>query len=101
MSDTTYQQEPADEGRQVPPHRSGGQRRRVVSTGNLGLLLASVMAMSGGHFPVVARERFSELEPRPQTVRLGRRAEKDAAALAKAEAKRQRRAAKRGLEASK
>lgn len=44
--------------------------------------------------PIVSRE-WDHRGPRPDTINRGRRAEKDAAALAKAEAKRQRKAAKR------
>ena len=59
-----------DEGRPVKPHRSGRSYR---------LALAAALAVAG------------------LAISTGRRAEKDNAALAKAEAKRQRKAAKRLL----
>lgn len=70
-----------------------------------GLALAAAMAMASATsgLPLVARrERRGEIgvlrEPAQEPENRGRRAEKDAIALAKAETKRQRRAAKRQAE---
>ncbi len=73
----------------------------------VGLLMAA-MAMSAGManaVPAFEVRRRNDAEPwerngKPDTVNTGRRAEKDAAALAKAEAKRARKAAKRKKDAS-
>ena len=73
----------------------------------VGLLMAA-LAMSGAMAPAITafdiRKRDDmeswEQNGKPDTVNTGRRAEKDAAALAKAEAKRARKAAKRIKDAS-
>ena len=73
----------------------------------VGLLMAA-LAMSGAMAPAITefyiRKRDDmeswERNGKPDTVNTGRRAEKDAAALAKAEAKRARKAAKRTKDAS-
>lgn len=94
-----------DKGRQVPWHRSGGGMR-VASGGRSGLALAAMLAMAAGtgalgvDLPIVRRpgdddRRYAVWPPRQEPDDRGRRAEKDAIALAKAEAKRQRKAAKR------
>lgn len=73
----------------------------------VGLLMAA-LAMSGAMAPAIPAfeiRKRDDMEPwerngKPETVNTGRRAEKDAAALAKAEAKRARKAAKRAKDAS-
>lgn len=72
-----------------------------------GLLMAA-LAMSSAMapaIPVFEIRKRDDMEPwerngKPDTVNTGRRAEKDAAALAKAEAKRARKAAKRAADVS-
>lgn len=72
-----------------------------------GLLMAA-LAMSSAMAPEIPAfeiRKRDDMEPwernkKPDTVNAGRRAEKDAAALAKAEAKRVRKAAKRAKNAS-
>jgi threonine dehydrogenase-like Zn-dependent dehydrogenase len=88
-------EECADEGRPVKPHRSGGgQRVALVGAGAHGLAIAAMLAMaSASNLPVIRPEWGDRQEP----INTGRRAEKDAAALAKAEAKRQRKMAKRAM----
>lgn len=94
-----------DKGRQVPPHRSGGGARVVVGggIGHSRLALVALLAATAGMevvgpaFPIT-RRRGDDGPAWPPTQKpddRGRRAEKDSAALAKAEAKRQRKAAKR------
>ena len=69
------------------------------------LLMAALAVCSAGNsIPVFGIGRRDAMEPwerngKPDTVNTGRRAEKNAAALAKAEAKRARRAAKRAADA--
>ena len=71
--------------------------------GRSSLALAAMLAMTAGvgvvgaEFPITRRrdDGSSLWPPRQEPDNRGRRAEKDALALAKAEAKRQRRAAKR------
>ncbi len=72
--------------------------------GRSSLALAAMLAMTAGAgvagagFPITARSddrRYAVWPPRNEPDDRGRRSEKDAIALAKAEAKRQRRAAKR------
>ena len=71
--------------------------------GRSSLAMAAMLAMTAGigvvgsEFPITRRrDDFPPLRgPRQEPDNRGRRAEKDAAALAKAEAKRQRKAAKR------
>lgn len=70
----------------------------------VGLLMAA-LAMMAPAIPAVEIRKRDDMEPwerngKPETVNTGRRAEKDAAALAKAEAKRARKAAKRIKDAS-
>lgn len=73
----------------------------------VGLLMAA-LAMSSAMAPAIPAfeiRKRDDMEPwerngKPETVNTGRRAEKDAAALAKAEAKRARKAAKRAKDAS-
>ena len=80
---------PADEGRPVKPHRSG--------RGQHSLALAAILAMASS-IPSVQVGRSREFDwwgDRQEPINTGRRAEKDAAALAKAEAKRKRKMAKR------
>lgn len=95
-----------DQGRPVTPHRSGGGQRVVVGggAGRTSLALAAMLAMTAGAgvagagFPITARSddrRYAVWPPRNEPYNSGRRAEKDAIARAKAEAKRQRKAAKR------
>ena len=84
-----------DTGRQVPYHRSGGGHRLGVSA--LLALAGSAIAATGGFSrPLSSFDDFGRQEP----INTGRRAEKAAAALAKAQAKRDRRAAKRAAAAS-
>lgn len=93
------QPQPLDEGRPVPPHRSGGgQRVAVIGAGPSGLAIAAALAMAQTGIPIefhVTGRAPVEFPVRQQPDNRGRRAEKDAAALAKAEAKRQRKAQKR------
>ena len=71
-------------------------------------LLMLALAMSSAMEPAIPAceiRKRDDMEPwerngKPDTVNTGRRAEKDAAALAKAEAKRARKAAKRTKDAS-
>ncbi len=68
-------------------------------------LLMAALALSAGNSIPVFETRTRDGGPwerngKPATVNTGRRAEKDAAALAKAEAKRARRAAKRAADAN-
>lgn len=74
--------------------------------GRSSLALAAMLAMTasagvvGSEFPITRRRgdddrRYAIWPPRQEPDNRGRRAEKDAIALAKAEAKRQRKAAKR------
>lgn len=83
-----------DKGRPVKPHRSGG-----FGAGRGSLAIAAVLALAASSMPIAdaSRRLFDE---KPQPDNHGRRAEKDAAALAKAEAKRQRKASKRAKEVS-
>ena len=89
-----------DKGRQVPYHRSGGGMR-VAGAGRGGLALAAMLAMTAAMpgLPVLEVRRSREDTPlwpmKPEPDDRGRRAEKDSIALAKAEAKRRRKAAKR------
>lgn len=85
-----------DKGRQVPYHRSGG-RISVVGGGRSSLALAAMLAMTAS-LPTVQAGTRREVDwwgDRKEPDNRGRRAEKDAIALEKAEAKRQRKAAKR------
>lgn len=93
-------------GRPVPPHRSGGGARVAITpgAGRGSLALAAALAMAGVEILPAnpTRRQYSHTDQcglgkgKPDS--RGRRAEKDAAALAKAEAKRQRKAAKRAKE---
>lgn len=84
-----------DQGRPVKPHRSGGGHR-VSVVGNPGLAIASMMAIVAAQgIDVSIGGPNDPFERRDVPTNTGRRAEKNAAALAKAEAKRQRKAAKR------
>lgn len=80
-----------DEGRPVKPHRSG--RVSVVGGGSYSLALAAALAVAGVAIVGGVRDEADWFGNKP--INTGRRAEKDNAALAKAEAKRQRKAAKR------
>ena len=66
------------------------------------LAMSSAMAPAIGAFEIRKRDDIEpwERNGKPDTANTGRRAEKDAAALAKAEAKRARKAAKRAKDAS-
>jgi hypothetical protein len=87
----------AFEGRPIKPHRSGGGQRVVVSgIGHGGLGIASMLAMVAAQgIDISIGGPNDPFEKREKPTNTGRRAEKDAAALAKAEAKRQRKMAKR------
>jgi hypothetical protein len=86
-----------DEGRQVQPHRSGGgQLVHVVGDGHLRMAVAAALACAG--IQTVQAGMHREIDwfgDRKEPTNTGRRSEKDAARLAKAEAKRQRKAEKR------
>ena len=82
-------EERTDDGRPVKPHRSGGVTSRVA--------IASAVALAAS-LPTVqigTRRDVDWWGDRKEPINTGRRAEKDAAALAKAEAKRKRKMAKR------
>lgn len=82
-----------DQGRPVPTHRSGGgSTNSMLAVASLLAMAAPAIAASGGfNRPLSDFNNFGRQEP----INTGRRSEKDAAALAKAQAKRDRRAAKR------
>lgn len=61
----------------------------------LGLVLAATMMASGSHLFDEALSTIPDKEPEPSKEELTRRAEKSARALAKAQEKRERKAAKR------
>ena len=87
-----------DQGRPVKPHRSGGGQR--VGIGGFGprggLALAALLAMTAAQgIDCTPGGPSDPFQRKPEPKNTGRRAEKDAIALAKAEAKRQRKAAKR------
>jgi len=86
-----------DEGRPVKPHRSGGGQRVVVGgIGHGRLGIASMMAMVAAQgIDISIGGPNDPFEQREKPTATGRQAEKAAAALAKAEAKRQRKMAKR------
>ena len=79
----------ADEGRPVKPHRSGG------GTSRLAIAAARALAASLPTVQVGTHRGVDWWGDRKEPINTGRRAEKDAAALAKAEAKRKRKMAKR------
>lgn len=89
-----------DKGRPVKPHRSGGGVRVAVSphAGAGALAIAAMLAAQGMEVSPIAEASRRLFDEKPQPDSRGRRAEKDAAALEKAEAKRQRKAAKRAKE---
>lgn len=85
-----------DKGRQVPYHRSGGQRVAISGLGRPGLAVAALLAMTAAQgIDCTPKGPNDPFERKPEPKNTGRRAEKDARALAKAESKRQRKAAKR------
>lgn len=76
----------------------GARRVEIAGAGRSRLAVAAVLAMAMSSMPVVTvgkRKDVDWLGDRSEPINTGRRAEKDAAALAKAEAKRQRKAEKR------
>lgn len=79
-----------DEGRPVKPHRSG--TIAVVGGAPYSLALAAALAALAVPVVPVVRPEWGDTQ---KPINTGRRAEKDNAALVKAEAKRQRKAAKR------
>jgi hypothetical protein len=87
-----------DTGRQVPYHRSGGGALSgKLAVASLLAMAAPAIAASGGlNRPLSDFDNFGRQEP----INTGRRAEKDAIALSKAQAKRERKAAKRAKAAS-
>ena len=71
---------------------------KIVSVGNGRLALAAALAVAASNLPIVqvgSRREVDWWGDRKEPENRGRRAEKDAIALAKAEAKRKRKAAKR------
>lgn len=90
------EERPDDEGRPVKPHRSGGgQRVSIVGAGPHSLALVAALAIAMPTVQVGTRREIDWWGDRREPTNTGRRAEKDAAALAKAESKRQRKMAKR------
>lgn len=66
-----------------------------MSNINARLLMAAVAGLAFPVLPAIEDRRYAVWPPKQEPDDRGRRAEKDAIALAKAEAKRQRKAAKR------
>jgi hypothetical protein len=67
----------------------------MIVNGRAGLLVAALLAASGGMAIPKIGSRDDPFERREEPDNRGRRSEKDAISLAKAQAKRERRAAKR------
>lgn len=78
----------------------GARKVAIAGEGRSRLALAAVLAMAMSSLPVVTVGKRKEVDwwgDRNEPINTGRRAEKDAAALEKAEAKRQRKAEKQRM----